>query len=552
MRFLPLLGDSPSMRSLRGLFRFRHAGAALFLILSVTSHASAQTTTPTGCLDVPSNFVPFSSVYYTTPPNANGDRLVVGTMSLDIYLIFRSQMPLPNAPNQQLCNPLQIAPGLYAQAYVPTEAERYGDFSDFQGLLLDPRTAAPSNPYGVPFPGGIIPLSVVPDPFAWRIRTLQAAPATTLPTALRFIPVTPCRAFDTRSYNFPLTRQTTRDFSILDSPCGIGIPFNAQAYSLNFTVVPPGKLIYLTVFPTGQPQPVASTLNSFDGRIKANAAIVPAGINGSLSVFTTDDTHLVVDINGYFVSASTNTALAFYPMAPCRLADTRGTAGPLGAPSLSAQQERVFPVLTSACNIPATAQAYSLNYTVIPKGPLSYLTTWPTGQTRPGVSTLNAPTGTITANAALVPAGSSGAISVYVTNETDLIIDINGYFAPPASGGLSLYNLAPCRVYDSRTQANAQPVINTVDINVTGSSCGAPASAQSYIFNATAVPTNSLLFLTLWPHGEGEQPNASTLNAPDSAVTSNMAIVPTADGLINAFASNSTHLILDVFGYFAP
>ena len=495
------------------------------------------------CLDVPSNLVPFSSAYYVTGPNANGDRLVVGTMSLEIFSVLQSQAPLPSAPNQQFCNPLQVAPGLYAQAYVPTAAERAGDFSDFQGSLLDPLT-------GSPFPSGIIPAVRLPDPFAWRIRALVSAPPVT-PAALRFVPIIPCRAFDTRNFNDgALTGQTTSDFWVLNSPCHI--PFNAQAYSLNFTVVPSGKLTYLTAYPTGQPKPVASTLNSFDGRIKANAAIVPAGINGDVSVFTTDDTQLIIDINGYFVPASTTSALAFYPIAPCRLVDTRGATGPLGAPSLSAQQERAFPVLTSACNVPATAQAYSLNYTVIPKEPLSYLTTWPTGQTRPGVSTLNAPTSTITANAALVPAGDNGDLSVYATNDTDLIIDINGYFAPPMSGGLSLYNLAPCRVYDSRTQTGAQPIINTEEINVAGSSCGAPASAQSYVFNATVIPTNTLLFLTLWPHGAGEQPNASTLNAPDGSVTSNLAIVPAGDGSVNAFASHSTHLILDIFGYFAP
>ena len=374
------------------------------------------------------------------------------------------------------------------------------------------------------------------------------------PTALRFVPVAPCRIADTRDPNSPfgllLTGQSTRDFAIPQSACGI--PATAQAYSLNFTVVPTGKLGYLTVFPTGQPQPVTSTLNSLDGRVKANSAIVPAGANGAVSVFATDDTQLIIDINGYFVPASTASSLAFYPLAPCRLVDTRGAAGPLGAPSLSAQQERDFPVLTSSCQIPASARAYSLNYTVVPKVPLGYLTTWPAGQNRPTVSTLNSPTGAITANAAVVPAGVNGDLSVYVTHATDLVIDINGYFAPPANGGLSLYNMTPCRVYDSRTQVGAAPIVNSAAVNVAGSSCNAPSSAQSYVFNATVVPINSLQFLTLWPHGAGEQPNASTLNASDGAVMSNLAIVPTTDGSVNAFASASTHLILDIFGYFAP
>ena len=56
-----------------------------------------------------------------------------------------------------------------------------------------------------------------------------------------------------------------------------GIPSAAVAYSLNVTVVPAGPLGYLTVWPAGQSQPTVSTLNSLDGRVKANAAIVAGG-----------------------------------------------------------------------------------------------------------------------------------------------------------------------------------------------------------------------------------------------------------------------------------
>jgi hypothetical protein len=42
------------------------------------------------------------------------------------------------------------------------------------------------------------------------------------------------------------------------------------------------------------------------------------------------------------------------------------------------------------------------------------------------------------------------------------------------------------------------------------------------------------------------------LNAIDGSITSNMAIVPTANGSVSAFGSNPTHLILDISGYFAP
>ena len=111
----------------------------------------------------------------------------------------------------------------------------------------------------------------------------------------------------------------------------------------------------------------------------------------------------------------------------------------------------------SSCNIPFSAAAYSLNFSVVPHGALGYMTVWPTGQSRPTVSTLNDIPGTIIANAAIVPAGSSGSVSVYPSNDTDVIIDIDGYFAPPGPGGLSLYPAVPCRVIDTRNEATAIP-----------------------------------------------------------------------------------------------
>jgi hypothetical protein len=259
----------------------------------------------------------------------------------------------------------------------------------------------------------------------------------------------------------------------------------------------------------------------------------------------------VIDINGYFVPSTTANALAFFPLAPCRLVDTRGPTGTLGGPSLVGNAIRTFPILSSTCSVPGTAQAYSLNYTSVPKGGLGFLTTWPAGQTQPLVSTLNAPTGATTANAAIVPAGTNGDVSVFVTNDSDLVVDIDGYFAPPAAGGLSLYTLSPCRVLDTRNPAGSPPFSGTRDVNVNGSGCGVPATAQSYVLNATVVPPGALGFLTLWPQG-ATQPLASTLNAVDGAVTSNMAIVPTTNGSVSAFTSQASHLVLDIAGYFAP
>jgi hypothetical protein len=170
---------------------------------------------------------------------------------------------------------------------------------------------------------------------------------------------------------------------------------------------------------------------------------------------------------------------------------------------------------------------------------------------RPVVSTLNDVTNTIVANAALVPGGTSGEVATYATNDTDLVIDTNGYFAPPGPDGLSFYPLTPCRVIDTRHIGNGQPFSGELTVPVETSSCGPPGTSEGYVFNATVVPQGLFSFLTLWPDPL-QRPTVSTLNAVDSAITSNMAIVPNGDGKTDAFAAGTTQLILDISGYFAP
>jgi hypothetical protein len=292
----------------------------------------------------------------------------------------------------------------------------------------------------------------------------------------------------------------------------------AAAYSLNVTVVPPGPLGYLTIWPAGRPQPLVSTLNSYDGRVKAVAAIVPGGASAAVSVFVADTTNVILDIDGYFTTASQQT-LQFYPLPPCRVADTRDSNFPsgLGPPYLYGNQERDFPILKATSCFPkgVNPAAYSFNFTAVPHGFLGYLTVWPTGQSQPVVSTLNAYGGQVTADAALVPAGTDGDINAFVTNDTDLLIDVNGYFAEPGQGGLSLYPVVPCRVIDTRTAYGGNGPFNgalSPPVDLRNSPCAVPSAAQAYVLNATVVPTGDLGYLTLWPDGM-QQPIVSTLNA---------------------------------------
>lgn len=389
--------------------------------------------------------------------------------------------------------------------------------------------------------------STIPAPPTLQMRPVPAG----------FVPITPCRIADTRNTpNGPfagpaLVGQGTRDFVIPASACNI--PDTATAYSFNVAVVPPGPLSYLTMWPTGQPQPLVATINS-DGRIKSTAAIIPAGADGAVSVFATQDTDFVLDINGYFVLNTDPSALAFYPVTPCRVADTRFPDNPgveIGGPTLKLNESRTFPVQATACGLPANARAYSFNFAALPQGPL-VMTAWPAGTGRPLAASLNAVKITPTANAVIVPAGTNGSINVWTNNPADLVIDVNGYFAPvdPILGGLWLHNLQPCRALDTRLPDGAQPFQGAIDFDVTKSPCGVQSGSQAFLFNATVVPATDMLgYLTMWPQGI-PQPVVATLNAQDGAITGNMAVVPTNNGAISIFAPQPTHLVLDLFGFF--
>lgn len=389
------------------------------------------------------------------------------------------------------------------------------------------------------------------------IAEAQIAP-TGPSSGLRYFPGVPCRVVDTRNPNGPfggppIQGGTSRSFPIPQSICNI--PSAAGAYVFTVTAIPNGRLSLLTAYPTGENRGAVTTMVSLDGRIKSDPTIVPAGTNGAVSVYASDTTNVVIDYSGYFAPASQG-SLQFFPLPPCRVVDTRGPNGPLGGPSLQANQERDFPLLQSPC-IPAGigAIAYSLNFAAVPmNGALNYLTAWPTGESLPLVFTLTDPTGTVLADMGIVAAGVNGSISVYPSDNTNLIIDINGYFAPPGSGGLSLYpTAAPCRAYTSQKSALDKGFSGAIVVPVSSpkNPCGLPSSSQAFVFNATVYPPGALPYLTLWPDGQ-QQPTVANLEAFDGSVTSNMAIVPTTNGYIDAYAADTTKLSLDLSSYFAP
>jgi Beta-propeller repeat len=118
----------------------------------------------------------------------------------------------------------------------------------------------------------------------------------------------------------------------------------------------------------------------------------------------------------------------FYPLPPCRVIDTRGAAGPLGAPALAAGARRTFDV-AGTCGIPATARSLSVNVTVTQAAAAGNIRLFPAGTPAPSTSAMSFPASQSRGNNAVVRlAGASFTVELDAPAGTDFILDVNGYF----------------------------------------------------------------------------------------------------------------------------
>jgi uncharacterized repeat protein (TIGR01451 family) len=390
-------------------------------------------------------------------------------------------------------------------------------------------------------------------------------------SGLRFVPLEPCRIMETRpEYNFQgrtgafgppfMTAGQTRTLTVANSNV-CQVPASAQAYVFNVTLVPRGAVDFVTVWPGGEPRPNVWTIRSPDGQIVANSAIIKSG-SGAIQVYASNDTDIIIDITGYMTDNAQVSNLVYYPLTPCRVIETRAEyrtpAGPFGPPSLVGRQPRRFRFPASPyCQVPNGASAYSVTLTVVPPGPLQFITAWPAGGPQPNVSQINSPAGRVLANTVIVPASADGSLDIYPFDNTDFIADINGYFAPDdGANGLYYFPVTQCRVSDSRNANGTfggpifEPRISRT-LPMPLSTCSLPANARAYAVGVTAIPNgNPMPFITVWPTGQ-PFPNASILNAFQGQIVTNSAIIPAgANGSIDVYTFERTHVVVEVNGYF--
>jgi hypothetical protein len=154
-------------------------------------------------------------------------------------------------------------------------------------------------------------------PATWSPPKARGVTTLSETSPLPFIAVTPCRVADTRGNGFTgqygppsLVANATRSFTIAGQ---CGIPTSAAAVSFNFAALDVSSAGDLRVFPAGGSVPLVSTLNyNANTPNIANAAILELGTFNHAITVQADaaSINLIIDVNGYYYSASSSVPLA--------------------------------------------------------------------------------------------------------------------------------------------------------------------------------------------------------------------------------------------------
>jgi hypothetical protein len=127
------------------------------------------------------------------------------------------------------------------------------------------------------------------------------------------------------------------------------------------------------------------------------------------------------------------------------------------------------------------------------------------------------------------------------------------------TSALPFIGLTPCRVADTR--GNGAPIQGGIFGNsesriwTVGGICGIPSFAGAISVNFTVVAAGGIpagSFLLAWPTGSPPVQTTAIMTYGPGQIISNAAIVPLSAGQLTVNVSGSTHIIMDVNGYYAP
>jgi hypothetical protein len=218
---------------------------------------------------------------------------------------------------------------------------------------------------------------------------------------------------------------------------GIGtakVPADAKAVFLNLTAVNSAGPGFVTVYPCGTTPPLASNVNTSGGQTQANLVAAKVSTSGTVCLFVSRATDLVVDLQGYEPGTSN-----YMPLVPERVLETRSSEGQVGfsgGTPIGGQTVEVKVTGTGTSKIPATAASVLLNVTAVGATGPGFVTVFPCGSPRPLASNLNVATGDTATNLVSAKVGDGGRVCIFTSTATNLVADVNGYY-PDATIGVT-------------------------------------------------------------------------------------------------------------------
>ncbi|MEO6413098.1 MAG: hypothetical protein ABIO48_10985 [Pedococcus sp.] len=296
---------------------------------------------------------------------------------------------------------------------------------DHSGQTISNQVVVPVGPTGTVSLYTKGPVHLIADVAGWFQPALTA-------TAGRYSPLTPARLMDTRSGAVPAAGSTR---TLLVAGRG-GVPASgAAAVVLNITGTGALGAGYVTAYPGTSSRPTASNLYlEKAGQTRAVHATVRLGSDGTVKLFTSRGTDLVIDVAGWYTGASgaTSTTGLFVPVTPTRLFDTRGDD------PLSAGAARSWSIATGAPLPLRDVGAAVLNVTAVQASSAGYVTVFPSGATRPVASSLNIersgqviPNLVTTSLPRVADPFRTGSAAFYASTQTHLVTDVFGWYLAP-------------------------------------------------------------------------------------------------------------------------
>lgn len=231
---------------------------------------------------------------------------------------------------------------------------------------------------------------------------------------------------------------------------------------------------------------------------------------------------------------------------PQRVFDTRtpAQAAPLQGLKTDAQGRMLAGTTASwgdATLLPADAVAALMNLTVVNAEAPGFLTAWSGVLPVPQVSWLNHGVALAVGNSGAAALGSQHTFAVHAHSTTDVIGDLQGYFA---STGAGFTPITPYRALDTRdTLTPLQPGVPRV---LLAPQAGVSAAALTLAAVLPAGPG----FISVYPCGQAV-PLASNLNFQLGEDRAGTVLAGLGTQGVCAVSSVKTDLIVDVFGTFA-